>query len=163
MTASTIPRYSRPGKQNGYPTTSLSRKDDIRKFEEVGTHPAANHNAIADALDFLHQIGLERKSARLRFLRDRWARRLAGKPNVTLYTSLDPEHSCALATVAIAGVTPNQLVGHLWQKHRLIVTGMEYGGNVSGIRVTPNVYTSLAEVDLFAEVMETIAEKGLPA
>ena len=31
------------------------------------------------------------------------------------------------------------------------------------IRVTPNVYTTLDEVDLFAEEMETVAERGLPA
>ena len=28
---------------------------DIRKFEEIGTHPAANHNAIAEALTFPRQ------------------------------------------------------------------------------------------------------------
>ncbi len=143
--------------------TSLARKNDIRKFEEIGTHPAANHNAISEAVAFLHQIGLERKAARLRYLRDRWARRLAGKEKVKMYTSLDPAQSCALATVGIAGIPPARLVEHLWDKYRLIVTGIEYGENVSGIRVTPNVYTTLEEVDQFADIMETIADKGLPA
>ena len=43
--------------------------DDIRKFEEIGTHPAANQNAIAEALTFHEGIGAERKAARLRYLR----------------------------------------------------------------------------------------------
>jgi selenocysteine lyase/cysteine desulfurase len=77
---------------------------DIRKFEEIGTHPAANHLAIAEALTFHLGLGPERKAARLRHLRDRWALRLRAHPRVRLHTSLRPEHSCALATVEIEGV-----------------------------------------------------------
>jgi hypothetical protein len=32
-----------------------------------------------------------------------------------------------------------------------------------GLRITPNVYTTLDEVDAFAEEMERVIEKGLPA
>ncbi len=142
--------------------TALARKKDIRKFEEVGTHPAANHNAIAEALVFLHGIGIERKAARLRYLRDRWARRIEKLPNVRFFTSLDPDQSCALATVGIEGIAPGKISGHCWSKARLIVTPIEYGNNVSGVRVTPNVYTTLAEVDLFGDLMEDLARKGLP-
>ena len=53
---------------------------DIRKFEEIGTHPAANHNAITEALVFNENLGIDRKAARLRYLRDRWAHRLAENP-----------------------------------------------------------------------------------
>jgi selenocysteine lyase/cysteine desulfurase len=49
---------------------------DIRKFEEIGTHPAANFLAIGEALTFNQGIGFPRKEARLRFLRDYWAKRL---------------------------------------------------------------------------------------
>jgi selenocysteine lyase/cysteine desulfurase len=55
-----------------------AQSGDIRKFEEIGTHPAANHNAIAEALTFHEAIGGERKAARLRFLRDRWMERVEG-------------------------------------------------------------------------------------
>src|SRR2546422_3239163 len=60
--------------------------DDIRKFEEIGTHPAANHNAIAEALTFHQGIGAERKAARLRYLRDRWAKRLEQGSGVKILT-----------------------------------------------------------------------------
>ena len=53
---------------------AASKSDNIRKFEEIGTHPAANHNAIAEALAFHQAIGTERKAARLRYLNDRWAK-----------------------------------------------------------------------------------------
>src|SRR3989449_9449233 len=77
---------------------------NIRKFEEIGTHPAANHNAIAEALNFYEAIGPERKAARLRFLRDRWAKRLEKVPGVKILTSYDPAMSCGLASFTPAAL-----------------------------------------------------------
>src|SRR2546422_6475230 len=71
-----------------------SMNGNIRKFEEIGTHPAANHNAIAEALMFHESIGAERKAARLRYLRSLWWERLTRFPNVKIRTSPDPEQSC---------------------------------------------------------------------
>jgi hypothetical protein len=34
--------------------------------------------------------------------------------------------------------------------------------DVRGIRITPNVYTTLEEVDLLGDVLLDIAEKGIP-
>ncbi|MGH7507435.1 MAG: aminotransferase class V-fold PLP-dependent enzyme, partial [Longimicrobiales bacterium] len=87
---------------------------DIRKFEEIGTHPAANHNAIAEALTFHESIGGERKAARLRFLRDRWMRRIETRMKVRLLTAYDPSQSCAIGTFGIQGLEPGQIVDHLW-------------------------------------------------
>ena len=139
-----------------------SMNDNIRKFEEIGTHPAANHNAIAEALTFHHGIGAERKIARLRYLRDRWMRRLEGQPGVQLHTSFDPAMAGGLANVGLEGVDPGALANHLWNQHRIIVTPIGHP-DCTGIRVTPNVYTTLDEVDRFAEAMEEVIRKGLPA
>ena len=139
-----------------------SMNENIRKFEEIGTHPAANHNAIAEALTFHQGIGVERKAARLRYLRDRWMRRLDGQPGVKLYTSYDPAMSGGLANVGVEGVEPGQLTNHLWNKYRIIVTGIGHPACM-GIRVTPNVYTMLDEVDRFAEAMEDVIRGGIPS
>jgi selenocysteine lyase/cysteine desulfurase len=139
-----------------------SRNGDIRKFEEIGTHPAADHNAIAEALTFHHGIGIDRKVARLRYLRDRWMRRLEGQPGVILHTSFDPAMSGGLANVGLEGITPGQLTNHLWNKHKIIVTGIGHP-DCTGIRVTPNVYTTLDEVDRFAEAMEDVIREGMPS
>ena len=138
-----------------------SMDDNIRKFEEIGTHPAAMHNAIAEALTFHHGIGVERKVARLRYLRDRWMRRLEGQPGVVLHTSFDPAMAGGLANVGIEGVDPGSLTSHLWSAHRIIVTPIGHPA-CTGIRVTPNVYTTLEEVDRFAEAMEHVITHGLP-
>jgi selenocysteine lyase/cysteine desulfurase len=135
---------------------------NIRKFEEIGTHPAANHNAIAEALTFYHGIGAERKAARLRFLFNRWARRLESLPHVRILTPYDPAQSCGLGSVAIEGMEPGRVVSHLWDKHRIIVTPINHP-EFKCLRVTPDVYTTLGEIDRFGDVMEDLIRNGLPA
>lgn len=135
---------------------------NIRKFEEIGTHPAANHNAIAEALAFHEAIGADRKIARLRYLRDRWMRRLDGKPGVTIRTSYDPAQSGAIANVSVGKIEPAKLASHLWDRYRILVAPITHE-ECPGLRVTPNVYTTLDEIDQFAEAMEMVIRDGLPA
>ena len=146
------PLMAAPPKMNG----------DIRKFEEIGTHPAANHNAIAEALSFHESIGGERKAARLRYLRDRWAKRVDGLRGVKLLTSYDPQMSCGLATVNVNDLDPGKIAEYMWTKKRILVTPIVHA-EFKGVRVTPNVYTRLSEVDTFAEALEGIARNGLTA
>jgi isopenicillin-N epimerase len=138
---------------------NASKAEDIRKFEEIGTHPAANHNAIAEAMSFHDGIGSERKAARLRYLRDRWARRLIQHPKIRLHTNLDPAHSCAIGTVQITGVPTAKVVSRLWERWRIIATPIVHA-EYEGARITPNVYTTIEEIDTFASAMEEIAAKG---
>jgi len=130
-------------------------RSDIRKFEEIGTHPAANTLAIAEALTFHLGLGPERKAARLRYLTRRWAERLLEHDRVRLHTSLDPRFSCGLATVQVEGVGAVDLARHLWEDHRILVTAIEHP-EVEGIRVTPSVYTTLEEIDRFVEAVEGV-------
>jgi selenocysteine lyase/cysteine desulfurase len=134
---------------------------DIRKFEEIGTHPLANYLAIADALTFHAGLGSARKEARMLYLRDRWAKRLAQHKRVRLHTSLAKGCATGVATVEITGIDANALNDHLWSKERIFVTSIVHD-EFKGIRVSPAVYTTLEEIDRFAEAMERVADKGLP-
>ncbi len=138
---------------------AAAQTDNIRKFEEIGTHPAANHNAIVEALNFHEGIGAERKAARLRYLRDRWATRLARQPKFKIHTSMDPAQSGAIANVQIVGVPTAKVVARLWDRWRIIATPIVHE-EFEGLRVTPNVYTTLEEIDTFAAAMEQIAASG---
>jgi len=138
----------------------ITQDENIRKYEEIGTHPAANHNAIAEALTFHEGIGAERKAARLRYLRDRWAERLNGQKGVKIYTPFSPDQSCAIGNVGIEGIDMAKLGGHLWNNYRMIVTPIVHP-EFSGLRITPNVYTTLAEIDLFSSAMEKVIKNGL--
>jgi len=102
-------------------------------------------------------IGADRKAARLRYLKARWVKRLQPQPKFQIHTSLDPLLSCAIATVGIEGVPPAQITSKLWEKWRIIATPISHA-EYQGIRVTPNVYTTLDEVDAFGDAMEAIAK-----
>ena len=136
-----------------------SRAKDIRKFEEIGTHPAANHNAIAEALSFHEGIGIERKAERLRYLRNRWAKPLGTDPRFKIRTSLDPAQSCAIGNVQVLGVPTGKVVSRLWERWRIIATPIVHA-EYEGVRVTPNVYTTIEEIDTFTAAMQEIAVKG---
>ncbi|HUK14796.1 MAG TPA: aminotransferase class V-fold PLP-dependent enzyme [Bryobacteraceae bacterium] len=132
-----------------------SMNANIRKFEEIGTHPAANHNAIAEALTFHESIGADRKAARLRYLRGLWTERLARFPNVTIRTSPDPEQSCGLVLVSVEGKKAPALADELWKQHRILVVAIVHK-DFEGLRVTPNIYTTVREIDIFASAMEKL-------
>ncbi|QXD13832.1 aminotransferase class V-fold PLP-dependent enzyme [Rhodocaloribacter litoris] len=135
--------------------------DDIRKFEEIGTHPAANYLAVAEALTFHQGIGSRRKEARLRYLTDYWAERLLAHDRVRLHTSRKPAFYCGIATVQIEGIDPVRLGEYLWERHRIIVTPIQHP-EFEGLRITPSVYTTLEELDRFVEAMEHVLRHGLP-
>jgi selenocysteine lyase/cysteine desulfurase len=135
---------------------------DIRKYEEVGTHPAANHNAVSVSLAFHRALGAARKSARLVYLRDRWAKRLLaeGAGRVRVLTPLDSPWGGGLGFFDVDGLDPAKLGDWLYSKHRVVQTPIVHP-EFKGIRVTPNVYTSLDEIDRFAELVLTAIHKGL--
>jgi selenocysteine lyase/cysteine desulfurase len=157
--------YVRKGRiKDLWPLTAPAdaKSADIRKFEEIGTHSDAPRLAIAEALTFHEGIGPARKEARLRYLRDYWAQRVLTLPKARLHTNLAAEHSCAIGTLQLDGIDTIDLTQHLWNKHRIIVSPIKHD-EFQGIRVTPNVFTTLDELDLFVNAIEDAAAKGLPA
>src|SRR5580693_5385626 len=125
-----------------------NQKNDIRKFEEIGTHPAANHDSIMKDPVFTENIGIERKSARLRYLRNRWAHRLKENPKCKTLHSEDPAQSCGIGFLAFNGLDPAKIHDALWSKYN-ILTAMVGSEEYSGLRVTPHVYSTLRDVDYF--------------
>jgi len=138
-----------------------TQDEDIRKYEEIGTHPAANHNAISAALAFHRGIGAERKIARLRFLRDRWAKRLlAESPRVKVLTPLEGKNSGAIGLFSVDGLDVAKLGSWLMANYRIVNTPILHP-EFNGIRITPNVYTTLDEIDTFADAVTTAMKKGI--
>ena len=131
-----------------------SMTGNIRKFEEIGTHPAANHNAIAEALTFHESIGADRKAARLRYLRSLWTERLTRFPSVTVRTSPDPAQSCGVVLVSVEGKKAPALAEELW-KQRILVVPIVHK-DFEGLRVTPNIYTTVQEIDIFVNAIEKL-------
>jgi isopenicillin-N epimerase len=127
--------------------------DDIRKFEEIGTHPAANHDAICEALIFNQNIGIPRKAARLRYLKDRWSTRLAQNSKIRILHNPSTDMSCGIGMFGVVGADPQKLATALQVNHS-IYTGLMGHEEYTGLRITPSVYSTLAEVDYFAAAVE---------
>jgi len=135
--------------------------DNIRKYEEIGTHPAANHNAIAVALAFHRGIGSERKIARLRYLRDRWAKRLvAASDRIKVPTPLEGTAAGAIALVSVEGLDPGKLSTWLLERHKVVTVAIVHP-EFSGLRITPNVYTTTDEIDTFGDLILSAIKKGI--
>jgi len=135
--------------------------DDIRKYEEIGTHPAANYLAIGEALTFHQGIGAERKAERLIYLRDYWANRLLENDRVSLNTSQKPGFACGIGNVHVDGLDTAALSTWLWNEHRIINVSIGHE-ECTGLRISPSVYTTLEEIDRFSEAMEWAIKHGLP-
>lgn len=136
-------------------------RNDIRKFEQIGTHPASQRNAITEAVTFHESIGGERKQERFRYLRKRWADRLRPLPNIEILHPADPMEGAGIGFVNLKGTESGKLVSWLWTKHRIWTTSFPTPGEYDGLRITPNVYTTVGEIDTFAKAMEQAATKGL--
>lgn len=135
---------------------------DVRKFEEIGTHAVAAWVAIGDALAFHRSIGAERKAARLRYLTLRWARALERIPRVALLSNLEPGQTWGMASFEIRGVKAQDVVRLLFEKYRIVVAAEVNQGPLGpvfaheAIRVTPQVYTSLEDIDIFVSAMRML-------
>jgi isopenicillin-N epimerase len=140
---------------------AVEQENDIRKYEEIGTHPAANHNAISVAIAFHRSIGAERKIARLRYLRDRWAKQvLASSDRARMLTRIGPNESGAIGVLAIDGMDMGKLGTWLLDQHHIVTTPL-VGDEFQGLRITPNVYNTVAEVDLFADRVSRAIKRGM--
>ena len=143
--------------------------DDIRKFEAIGTHPWAIRAALGEALAYHQAIGTERKAARLRYLNLRWINALKAYPRVKVLTDYsEPPQAWGVAAVNIEGIDVRDLAKFLMDKYRIIVVPLVGGAppnqvfDYQALRVSPNIYTTLEEIDTFIKGMEEAVKNGVP-
>ena len=132
------------------------RSGDIRKFETLGTRSFPLEQGIGEAINFHEGIGSKRKEERIRYLKNYWASRVQGIPKVKLHTSLDARYSCAICGVSIDGMTPSELENALFNQYKIHTVGIVWE-NISCVRVTPHVYTTLPDLDKLVNAIQTLA------
>jgi isopenicillin-N epimerase len=138
-----------------------TREGNVRKYEEIGTHPQANFNAVSVAITFHRGIGAERKIARLRYLRDRWANALkAESPRVKVLTELGPDKAGAICMFGVDGIDPVKLGSWMLANYRIVNTPIVHP-EFSGIRITPSIYTTVDEIDTFVGVVKKAIKTGI--
>jgi selenocysteine lyase/cysteine desulfurase len=152
--------YVRKDKIKGlYPlfaTNDSPLKDDIRKFEHLGTRPFFIEQAIGKAVEFHDMIGIERKQKRLHYLKNYWMDKVQDLPKVKLSTSRHPKWGCAIGMVSIEGRKPGELDSYLFNNYKIHTVSIEWE-NIKGVRITPNVYTTTKNLDRLVEGIRKFA------
>jgi selenocysteine lyase/cysteine desulfurase len=129
---------------------------DIRKFENLGTRSFAIEQAIGQAIDFHHMIGSSLKQKRLEFLKQYWCAKLKQIKGVSIHTPLDPGFSCAIANFKIDHMDTHAISADLLTKFKVHTVSIVWE-NIDSVRVTPNVYTTLRDLDVFVQAVEKLA------
>lgn len=135
------------------------RSTNIRKFESLGTRSFPIEQGIGEAVNFQLAIGNKRKEERIRYLKDYWAKQVIGVPKVRIKTSLKAAYSCAICVVSVDGVKPKDLERMFFNQYKIHTVAIDYD-TVSGVRVTPHVYTRLPELDKLVRAIKEIAAKS---
>lgn len=147
--------------KNVYPLFATSDdplKDDIRKFETLGTRPFFIEQAIGKAIEFHEMIGSERKQQRLHYLKNYWMEKVRSLPGIQLKTSFDPRWACAIGCIGTSGKAPMELGSFLFEKYKIHTSAFTWE-NISGVRITPNVYTTTKNLDLLVEAVKAFTQK----
>ena len=135
-----------------------AEQDSITKFEHMGTRSFPIELGIADAIAFHNGIGTARKSARLRYLKDYWVNQVKNVEGFSLNTSLKPDFSCGIANFALEGWKASELSTEFLVKHHIYVTTTNHE-DIQGVRISPNVFTSLKELDHLVDTIGILAKK----
>ena len=138
---------------------SMPHSADIRKFETLGTRSFPLEQGIGEAVNFHEGIGSERKQQRIFYLKNYWSTRVQTMAKVKLHTSLRPEYSCAIGGVSIDGMTPQQMASALFDKYKIHTVGIVWE-NISSVRVTPHVYTTLPDLDKLVQAIGELSAQA---
>lgn len=133
------------------------KQDEILRLNHTGTHPVATDLTIADAIEFYNRIGADRKEARLRYLQEYWTKQVRNQPHLVFYTPEQSARACAIANVGVKGMKPADLAETLLKKYKIYTVAIDSeAAGVHGCRITPNIYTTTAELDEFVRALKEI-------
>jgi selenocysteine lyase/cysteine desulfurase len=133
-----------------------AKSDDIRKFENLGTRPFFIEQAIEKAIEFYEMIGAKLKEERLQYLKNYWMTKVKDIPKVHLGTSMKSGFGCAIGIVSVEGRKPGELEAFLLSYYGVHTVAIEWE-NIKGVRITPNVYTTLQNLDVLVQGIEKFA------
>lgn len=141
-----------------WPLIADNEKDlnNIKRLNHTGTVPSATDLTIADAIDYYLMIGVKRKEERLRYLQQYWTSKVRGVAKIVLNTPADALRACAIANVGIEGIPPATLAKRLLEEHKIYTVAID-NANVQGCRITPNLFTTTAELDALVVALTKLA------
>ncbi len=143
---------------NIWPLFADGKRDefDIMALNHTGTHPAHTDLGIANAIDYHNAIGADKKEARLRYIQNYWTDKVRGLDHIIVNTPKERHRSCGIANVGIKGMEPKDLAKTLMDEHKIFTVAIN-GNGVHGCRISPNLYTTTKELDVFVAALKSMA------
>jgi selenocysteine lyase/cysteine desulfurase len=135
----------------------IKDKENIKRLNHLGTHPAYITLGIRDAIQFLDQIGIRRKQKRLEDLRTYWMTAIKGVSNVVLNTPLSNKRACGIGNIGLKNMDPKEFSQKLFSEHNIFTVAIDEN-NVRGCRITPNIFTDFEELDIFIGAVKTLSK-----
>jgi selenocysteine lyase/cysteine desulfurase len=126
---------------------------DISRLNHTGTIPVYHDLTIENAIDYYTLLGGARKEARLRYLQEYWTKKVRNVPGIKVNTPKEPHRACGIANVGIEGIEPADLAKKLLDDYKVFTVAIKYA-NVHGCRITPNVFTTTKELDIFVKALK---------
>jgi selenocysteine lyase/cysteine desulfurase len=133
------------------------KSTEISKFEHLGTRSIPIEKAIGSAIYFHNKIGIERKEARLRYLKNLWAESANQIEGVSIGTSLKDDYSCGIALLQLADKASKEVANRLLKEFGIHAVAINWH-NINGVRITPNVYTLEYDMDRLVNAIQIITE-----
>ena len=131
-------------------------KSDIKRLNHIGTHPVHTDLAISNSIDYIKWIGMERKENRMRFLQRYWSDQLRNMKNVVVNTPIDMQRSCGIGNVGLTNMSPSKMENILFDKYNIFTVAIDYA-NVKGCRISPNIFTTTEELDIFVKAVKEMS------
>ena len=131
-------------------------KTDIKRLNHIGTHPVHTDLAISNSIDYIKWIGMERKENRMRFLQRYWSDQLRNIKNVVVNTPIDMQRSCGIGNVGLTNMSPSKMENILFDKYNIFTVAIDYA-NVKGCRISPNIFTTTEELDIFVKAVKEMS------
>ena len=131
-------------------------KSDIKRLNHIGTHPVHTDLAISNSIDYIKWIGMDRKENRMRFLQRYWSDQLRNIKNVIVNTPTDIQRSCGIGNVGLTNISPSRMEDILFEKYNIFTVAIDYA-NVKGCRISPNIFTTTEELDVFVKAVKEMS------
>ena len=129
---------------------------DIARLNHTGTHPVYHDLSIENAIEYYTMLGAERKEARLRYLQEYWSSKVRTHPNIVVNTPKESFRACGIANVGLKNLKPQELAKQLMDRYQIFTVAIDYA-NVQGCRISPNVFTTTQELDVFVKALQELA------
>ena len=133
-----------------------TNKKDIKRLNHIGTHPVHTDLAISNSIDYTNWIGMKKKEKRMRYLQRYWSDKLRTIENVIVNTPEDLNRSCGIGNVGLSNMSPSQMSNILFEKYKIFTVAIDYA-NVKGCRISPNIFTTINELDQFISAVKEMA------